>query len=88
MLTSTLVTLVDLTPRVAIGWTHLGSVVRRRRREDDVDVEQVVDADLLGLGDEHGRDAGRLTLVLQEVLLEVAGMVVVAGMKCHRVVTS
>ena len=56
-------------------------MVRRRRREDDVDVEQVVDADLLGLGDQHGRDAGGLALVLQEVLLEVAGMVVVAGKK-------
>ena len=49
-LTSTLITLVDLTPRVTVGRAHLRSVVRRRRRQNDVDVEEVVDADLLGLG--------------------------------------
>ncbi len=39
---------------------------------------QVVDADLLGLGDEDGGDAAGFALVFQQVLFEVAGMVVVA----------
>ena len=57
--------------------------LRRMNRRDlrqlgDVDVEEVRHADLFRLGHQHSRDAAGLALVLEQVLLEVAGMVVVA----------